>query len=100
MFYNVSVLIITDAITLQSRPGFFAHSACSEEKTTRLAVSTGGPEVRPIYKSSARNVCLWHKGKLQIHRSQTTCRLLPRDAMHARYMLWPCVCVCHKTVFY
>ena len=25
-----------------------------------------------------------------------------RDAMHARYMLWPCVCpsVCHKSVFY
>ena len=21
-------------------------------------------------------------------------RLLPRDAMHPRYMLWPCVCVC------
>jgi len=44
MFYNVSVLIITDAITLQSRPGFFC-ALCSEEKTTRLAVSTGGPEV-------------------------------------------------------
>ena len=25
---------------------------------------------------------------------------LPRDAMLARYMPWPCVCVCHKSELY
>jgi len=32
--------------------------------------------------------------------TKTLRSFLLRDAMHARYLSWACVCVCHKSVFY
>ena len=32
--------------------------------------------------------------------TKTLRSFLLRDAMHARYLTWACVCICHKSVFY
>ena len=62
-----------------------------------------------FHASNSRYRLMLHiRGMLRLSRPLCASRFLPREAMLARYMLWPCVCQClfsvclsvqHKSVF-